>query len=107
MSTEGWHWEPGIDTHPPTGHSLESQGKALIGAPAPHTKGTQSNAKQWSHYWGADEAKDLLKDAQTGFVSVDGPSYSHQYQAVGGGQRPEALRLQIGTEDEVLFPGQG
>lgn len=55
---------------------------------------------------GADEAKYLLKHAQTSSVSVDGPGYCHQYQAVGGGQGPEALGLQIGAEEDLLVPGQ-
>ncbi|KAJ4932795.1 hypothetical protein JOQ06_029638 [Pogonophryne albipinna] len=73
MSMEGRRWEPGMDTHPPTGHSVspaqyelttswqhsdntifsvwfESQGKALSGALALHTEGTQCKAAQWSHY---------------------------------------------------------
>lgn len=54
---------------------------------------------------GADEAKYLLKDAQTGCISVDGPSYSHQHEAMRGGQGLEAVRLQVWAEEEALLLG--
>ena len=56
---------------------------------------------------GADETKDLLIDSKAGFVSVDSPSHSHQHQAMGGGQSPEAMGLQVGAQEEPLIPGQG
>lgn len=55
---------------------------------------------------GADEAEYLLEDAQTGLVSVDSPSHSHQHQAMGGGQDLEAMRLQVRAQEQSLFPGQ-
>lgn len=57
------------------------------------------------HRW-PDETKHLFKDAQTGFVPVDGPGHCHQHQAVRGEQRLQALLVQVGTEKESLFPGQ-
>lgn len=55
---------------------------------------------------GADEAENLLVDAQAGVVSVDGPGHGHQHQAVGGRQGPEAEGLQVGAEEETLVLGQ-
>ena len=55
---------------------------------------------------GADEAKYLLEDAQTGRVSVDSPSNSYQHQAMGGSQDLEAMRLQVRAQEQSLFPGQ-
>lgn len=55
---------------------------------------------------GTNEAKYLFKDTQTGFISVDGPSYGHQHQAMGGGEDLEALSIQVWAEDEAFIPGQ-
>lgn len=54
---------------------------------------------------GADEAKYLLKDAQTGCISVDGSRNGHQHQAMWGGEGPKATGLQVGAEEEMFFPG--
>lgn len=51
---------------------------------------------------GADEPKYLFEDAQTQSISVDGPSYSHPYQTMRGGQDIEATRLQVGTQAQTL-----
>lgn len=57
------------------------------------------------HRW-PDETEHLFEKTQAGLVSVDGPGNSHQNQAVRGTQGLQALFVQVGTEEEALFPGQ-